>query len=158
MKLKAMISGLFMASALMLGSCKEKDTTVQTRVDENIRANQSAANTTVMVNDGVATISGQVESEASKAEIEKMVHDTKGVKSVVNNVTIKMPDPVVISGDSALENGVRDATKDYPTVTATVMDGVITLNGSIEKSKLPDLMMSLNSLQPKKIENKLTTK
>jgi hypothetical protein len=55
-------------------------------------------------------------------------------------------------------SAVRDATKDYPTVVATVADGVITLTGEISKASLPKLMMTLNSLKPKKIENKLTTK
>lgn len=155
--MKTILSGLLMGSALMFGSCKEKDATIQTRVDETVRANQTASNTTVMVNDGVATLSGEVESEAARMEVENMVKGTKGVKSVVNNITVRAADPVVISGDGALESGVRDATKDYPGVTATVMNGVVTLNGTIEKSKLPDLMMSLNSLQPKQIENKLTT-
>ncbi len=66
--------------------------------------------------------------------------------------------PVVVSPDAPLQQGVQDATKDYPTVTATVLDGVITLNGTIAKDKLQPLMMSLNALQPKKIENKLTVK
>jgi hypothetical protein len=39
-----------------------------------------------------------------------------------------------------------------------VADGVITLTGEISKASLPKLMMSLNALQPRKIDNKLTIK
>lgn len=68
------------------------------------------------------------------------------------------PAPVVIAPDTALQAGVRDATKDYPGVKADVNGGEITLTGQIRRSKLPNLMMSLNSLKPKKINNQLTIK
>lgn len=65
------------------------------------------------------------------------------------------PAPVEISGDDALRTSVTDATKDYPGVTAAVNNGEITLTGSLQRSKLPDLMQRLNSLKPKKINNNL---
>lgn len=66
--------------------------------------------------------------------------------------------PVEIAEDDALQTGVKDATKDYPGVQATVNNGEITLTGQIERSRLPNLMQSLNSLKPKKINNQLTIK
>jgi osmotically-inducible protein OsmY len=66
--------------------------------------------------------------------------------------------PVQISPDDELNKGVRDATKDYPGVNATVSNGEITLSGEITRDKLPRLMQSLNSLHPKKINNNLTIK
>lgn len=68
------------------------------------------------------------------------------------------PAPVEVAPDTALQSGVRDATKDYPGVKADVNNGEITLTGEIKRSKLADLMMSLNSLKPKKINNQLTVK
>ncbi len=68
------------------------------------------------------------------------------------------PAPVEVATDTALQRGVRDATKDHPGVKADVSGGEITLTGEIKRSKLPDLMMSLNSLKPKKINNQLTIK
>ena len=83
----------------------------------------------------------------------------KGVKSVVNNLTVTPPPaPVEINTDSTLTQGVADATKDFPSVTATINNGEITLTGSIQRSNLPKLMQSLNSLHPKKINNQLTIK
>ena len=64
--------------------------------------------------------------------------------------------PVEVSSDDALRSGVKDATKDYPTVTATVENGEVTLTGTLERSKLQDLMQSINSLNPKKVNNQLT--
>lgn len=66
--------------------------------------------------------------------------------------------PVTISSDDELRQGVTDATKDYPGVTATVNSGVITLTGEIERDRLPNLMQALNSLHPQKIDNNLTVK
>jgi hypothetical protein len=64
--------------------------------------------------------------------------------------------PVDVSSDESLRSGVKDATKDYPTVTATVDNGEITLTGTLQRDKLPTLMQTLNSLNPKKVNNQLT--
>lgn len=63
-----------------------------------------------------------------------------------------------ISSDAALEQGVKDATKDYPAVTASVSNGEVTLTGTIERDKLPMLLQSINGLNPKKVNNQLTIK
>lgn len=63
-----------------------------------------------------------------------------------------------ISADSTLATGLKDATKDYPGVTATVSDGEVTLTGTIERDKVPALLQSVNGLNPKKVNNQLTIK
>ena len=68
------------------------------------------------------------------------------------------PAPVEVSADNTLAMGAKDATKDLPGVKADVSNGEITLTGQIQRSKLAGLMMSLNSLKPKKINNQLTIK
>jgi hypothetical protein len=68
------------------------------------------------------------------------------------------PAPAEIAPDATLQAGVKDATKDLPGVKAAVNNGEITLTGEIKRSRLADLMMSLNSLKPKKINNQLTVK
>jgi len=84
------------------------------------------------------------------------------VKSVVNNATVTPPPPppppVEIAADDPLTKSVNDAVKDYPGVNASVKDGVVTLTGEIKRSSLQKLMQSLNSLKPKKIDNKLIIK
>lgn len=66
--------------------------------------------------------------------------------------------PVTVSADDALTTGVKDATKDFPGVSAAVSNGEITLTGEIQRSRLQTLMQSLQSLRPKKINNQLTIK
>ncbi|MGZ3852501.1 MAG: BON domain-containing protein [Flavisolibacter sp.] len=64
--------------------------------------------------------------------------------------------PVQISSDDSLTTGVRDATKDFPGVTASVDNGEVTLTGKIKRDRLPTLMQSIHSLHPKKVNNNLT--
>jgi hypothetical protein len=75
-----------------------------------------------------------------------------------DNTTKKNPDTVIVSVDDSLRNMITDAVKDYPGVTATVDQGEITLTGNISREKLPKLMMAINSLHPKKVNNNLTIK
>jgi hypothetical protein len=84
--------------------------------------------------------------------------------TTTNTTTTTTPDnntsgsstPVTVSGDEELRKGATDATKDFPGVTATVNNGEITLTGTIKRDRLPTLMQSLSSLQPKRINNNLT--
>ena len=66
--------------------------------------------------------------------------------------------PVEIMSDDVLKNGLKDATKDYPGVEASVDDGVVTLTGPISRDRLPNLLAAVNSLHPKKTNNQLTIK
>ncbi|HEY6978400.1 MAG TPA: BON domain-containing protein [Chitinophagaceae bacterium] len=62
------------------------------------------------------------------------------------------------SMDDSLRTQLKDATKDYPDVTATVENGEVTLTGTITKEKLPKLMQAVHALNPRKVNNNLTIK
>ena len=64
--------------------------------------------------------------------------------------------PVEVATDDQLSSGVKDATKDFPGVTASVHNGEVTLTGTIKRDRLPILMQSIHSLNPKKVNNNLT--
>lgn len=154
---KIMLSVLLMFSMLVIG-CGQKDSDIKAAVEEKLKANtEMTAPLAVSVNDGVVTLTGECKDEKCKADCEEAAKSVKGVKSVINNAVVAAA-PVEVSTDDALTTGVRDATKDHPTVTATVNDGVITLTGEIKRDQLPKLMQTLNTLNPKKIENQLTIK
>jgi len=146
----------------MLSSCGVKDSTIKENVDAALKANADLAGVNADVSKGVVTLSGQCKDEMSKTAAESAIAKIEGVKQVVNNCTVAPPPPppapVVIAADDPLTKGVTDATKDYPTVKASVNDGVITLTGEIKRPELKKLMESLHSLKPKKIDNKLTIK
>ena len=159
MKFSKNLLALVLSLPLLFFSCKPKDSEVQKNITEKYAGSQELSGISATVTEGVATLSGEVQNPAAQTQAETLAKEVKGVKSVVNNVTVAPPPaPVEINSDSTLTHSVTDATKDFPTVTATVNNGEITLTGSIKRSDLPTLMQSLNSLQAKKINNQLTIK
>ena len=136
--------------------CKSKvnDADVKTAVETALQANPETAGLMVDVKDGVATVSGEAKDEAAKTKATELATAVKGVKSVENNVSIAAPPspPVEITADDPLTSAVKDATKDYPTVTATVKDGVITVSGELKSDSWKKLKMTLDGLKPKKVD------
>ena len=153
---KVLLATAIVATAGFTG-CKPKDASIKSAIEKKISATPEMAGTTVEVKDGVATISGTCKDDACKQMCEKEITAIKGVKSVVNNCTVAPPPaPVVVNVDELLLKGVADIVKDFSTVKTDVKDGVITLTGTIKKEGLMKLMPALQSLKPKKVENKLT--
>lgn len=155
---------LMAVSTLFLYSCKGsvKDSDLQAAISEKTQSIPGTGGITATVKDGVVTLSGAVTDVTAKTAYESAVTNIKGVKEVVNNVTVAAPqptpEPVVISPDETLQNAANDVVKAYNGVKADVKDGVVTLTGEIRKAELTVLMPLLHALQPKKIENKLTVK
>ena len=160
MKITKLFFSVILMSSMFFIGCAPKDADIKANVEEKLKTNTDMAGAmTVSVANGVATISGTCTDNACKAKCEELAKSVKGVKSVVNNCTVaSMQAPVEVSPDAALMQGVTDATKDHPTVKASVNDGVVTLTGEIKRDQLSKLMMTLNTLKPKKIENQLTIK
>ncbi len=151
--IKIYVATLF-ALSIAFTSCKPKDADVQSAIQQ-----KEASGITVAVSEGVVTLTGTVADEAAKTAAEEVAKGEKGVKSVVNNLILPPPPPPpapLTETMDAMASAIKDAVKDHPTVSASVTDGVITLTGSIKKDKLPKLMMTLSSLKPRKIDNKLT--
>jgi hyperosmotically inducible protein len=104
------------------------------------------------VKDGVITLNGTVTSEEEKAALENAVKSTEGkaIKSVVNNITVQQ---IEINTDTAdLSAKVAEATKDFPSVQASVNDGVITVTGELEQARIVVLKQALDALNPKKVD------
>lgn len=140
-------------------SCKSKtsDTDIKASVDKAIAAN-GISTVSTSVNDGVVTLSGEVKDESTKTSAETTARNVNGVKSVNNNLSVTSSAPVVITADDPLKASVDNTIKAYPGVSASIQDGIVTLTGEIKRADLQKLMMDLNLLKPKKIDNKLTIK
>jgi osmotically-inducible protein OsmY len=162
--LRLLLWGFAFSVAVQFTACKggAKDSDIQTSFNQKVQTDAKLSNITASVKDGVVTLSGQCPDEECRMYAEQSAKEIKGVKSVNNNITVTPPStttaPVEISPDNALQAGVKDATKDFPGVVATVNNGEITLTGNIERNKLPKLMQNLHALNPKKINNNLTVK
>lgn len=158
---KLWVTGVIFSACLGFTSCKGKtsDSDLQASFNEKAKTDTRLSNVSATVNDGVVTLNGQCPDEDCRTTAEQAAKDIKGVKSVINNITVTPPAaPVEVNTDTVLQTGVRDATKDYPGVTATVINGEVTLTGTIERNKLPKLMQAIHSLNPKKVNNNLTVK
>lgn len=153
MKTTKFLMSMVIATTLFFVGCKPKDADLQAAIQA-----KEAAGITVAVAKGDVTLTGEVADDAAKVKAEEIAKAEKGVKSVINSLTIKQEKPVVIAEDPILTKNVADATKDFPTVKAEVKDGVVLLTGEIKKASLITLMQHLSALKPKKIDNKLTVK
>ncbi|MES2777758.1 MAG: BON domain-containing protein [Bacteroidota bacterium] len=137
-------------------SCKPKDADIQVKAAEALK---SIAGVNVTVTDGVATLTGRVADEGAKAAAEAALKELKEVKSIVNSVVVTPPPPPVeVTVDDVLTTGVKSALTGFSGVVADVKDGIVTLRGNIMKADLARLMMAIQTLKPKKVENKLTIK
>ena len=146
---------------LQLSSCKggSKDGDIQTAFNQKVQTDARLSGVSATVQDGAVTLNGQCPDENCRNYAEQSAKEIKGVKSVTNNIVVTpAAAPVEVSTDAALQTGVKDATKDFPGVVATVNGGEITLTGTIERDRLPVLMQNLHALNPKKVNNNLTVK
>jgi hyperosmotically inducible periplasmic protein len=147
-------------SSLTFIACKSNptDSEILTSVNEKI----AGKGLTASVNNGVVTLSGECPTEDCRTNSADAVKSVKGVKSVENNIQVAsaapLPAPVEIASDEALKTSVNDVVKNYKGVKAEVKDGVITLRGEIKRDNLQNLIVSLNELKPRKVENQLVIK
>ena len=153
---KPMLS-IFLIVSLMVTSCTPGDASIAESAKAKVTA--ISPSVTVDVKDGVVTLGGEVADEATKAAAESALSGLKGVKSVVNNITVPPPPPppVQINPDDVLRQTVDSvfAAKGIKGVTATVSDGVVTLSGSVKKADRIKAMQVVNEAKPKKVVNEI---
>lgn len=151
MKVLRVVPALVLFAGLNLTSCKPKDADVKANVETALKANADYSPVTVSVNGGVATLTGTVKDEATKAAAEAAAKGSKGVTSVVNNISVTPAQaPVVVSNDDPLNTGVRDAVKDFSGVTYTVNNGEVVITGAKPADKVK-IKQRVDALQPRKV-------
>jgi hyperosmotically inducible protein len=152
---------IILVAAVFAIACNRGPSDEQLQTQLSSTLSSSFPGVTASVKDKVVTLAGTCPDEACKTSSETTAKNVKGVKNVVNNITVSAP-PVTqqpeISADSALKTSVDNLLSAYKTVDATVQNGVVTLTGEVKRSQLTTLMQSVNELKPKKVENKLVIK
>lgn len=143
--------------AVTFQACKESDQKVQEQVNKVLSG--EFKNISASVKDGVVTLTGNVESDAEKMGAQSAVSGVKYVKSVVNNIEVHQPAPV-INPDDTLKAGLEAAllAGGYKDVKVEVSNQEVTLSGNLKKSELKKVMQIANDAGPKKVVNKLTLK
>ena len=161
---RSILTALAFSGLLLISSCKGKqtDSEIQSSINEKIASKESMKGLNASVKDGVVTLSGECATEECRKDCADAVKNVKGVKDVENNIrvaSVATPSaPVEINNDETLKTSVNDVVKKYKGVEADVKDGVVTLRGEIKRSNLQDLIISLNELKPRKVENQLVIK
>lgn len=147
----AMLLALLLTGSIVACKSKVSDADLQAKV-ETVTA--GSPNVVVGVAEGVVTLTGTVATEEEKNSLGEAAKnaDANNVKSVVNELIIDQAPIQTNSDDADLITKVIDATKDYPTVNVDVKDGVITVTGSIEQTRVQPLKMALDALNPKKVD------
>ncbi|MGI8599337.1 MAG: BON domain-containing protein [Chitinophagaceae bacterium] len=145
-----------LVAGLALQSCKTKDSDIQSSYQKEISNDAQLSSISATVNDGIITLTGQCPDQACRTNAEEKAKKTKGVKSVVNNISVGSPAPVVIEDDAALRTSVNNVVRNFPGVNADVNGGIVTLRGNIARNDLQRLMPQLHALNPKNIDNQLT--
>jgi hyperosmotically inducible periplasmic protein len=159
LKISRWIMGLCMLlSITVIPSCKgkNKDGDIQTAFNSKVQSDPNLAGVTATVADGTVTLTGSCADEACRTNAEKSVKDIDGVKKVVNNIQVVQ---VQVTDDAPLRSSVEQTIRSYNGVQADVNGGIITLRGTVDdRDKLQQLMMDLNALRPKRIDNQLVIK
>lgn len=135
-----------------------------------VKANVSAANTTVAAKDGVVTLGGTADNAAQKELTEVYAKDIDGVKSVKNDIVVKaVPAPAETMGekidDASITTQVKFALLSHKSTSAlktkvTTNDGVIAISGEAksdaEKSLVTKLAQDVRGV--KSVSNNMTVK
>ncbi len=148
---------LFMAVLVCIASCSPKDEDLTKAIQSGISTLSS--DISVVTKDGIATLTGEVENAEIIQQAVALATGTKGIKSVVSNLTVKAPE-MVFSADDILKEKVMEGFSKYGVtgISATVVDGEVTLTGDITRAKLMDAMKAANEALPMKVNNEMTIK
>lgn len=151
------LSLLIIALLATVSACSPKDEDLTKAIETGIASISS--DISVSTKDGIATLSGEVEKAELIQQAVTLAKNTKGIKSVVNGITVKAPE-LVFSADDLLKEKVMEGFSKYGItgITATVVDGEVTLTGDITRAKLMDAMKAANEALPMKVKNEMTIK
>jgi hyperosmotically inducible protein len=146
-----------MAVSVLFTACKPNDSAVAESVKAKISA--VAQGLAVDVKNGVVTLTGTVADDATKAAVEAALQGVKGVKSVVNSLSVTPPPPpVVINPFEELRKGIQSAfdSKGIKGVNFNIdTAGIVTLTGTVKKADLAKVLQAANESKPKKVINNL---
>ena len=158
----------FVLLAGTLAGCNRgpTDEVLAQNVNAKLKADPALASRVINVTaaSGAVTLTGSVNSEAEKTTAGQLAQGVDGVKSVINNLTVRPPvvnaTPPPVSPDTKLKADVEASLAKYGItgVTVGVVSGEVTLTGDIARAKLQDAMKAANEAHPKKVLNKMNIK
>ena len=167
MKMTKLLMAVAIAATIGFVSCSPKDADIKTAVETKLKEKPDmTAGAMVEVKAGVATLTGECKDDMCKADCEKIASEVKGVKSVINNLTIAPPPPPVVAPpasittvlDATTQQKVKDGLKDIKGVTVEFVEDKAILAGSVSKADRMKIMQMLASAKVKSDVSKLMDK
>lgn len=156
MKIK-FLTILSIAAVMFMAACGKSDADLQKAVQEKLTADK-VTGVSIVVNGGVATLSGEVADITVKNKAAASAGAVEGIKSVTNNVTVKpAPTPVPPPADPALTGKLNEELKKAGCegITIAVANGTVTATGTVPDAKYVQCVQVINQSGLGKFENKL---
>lgn len=149
--LNSLIVIAIIAISIAFASCNSAvaDADIKMEAEKAMKADPMAANLSVDVKDGVATISGECMDSVCKDHCIKLVERVRWVKSVVSNCTIAKEKEPEVTADVAFRRSLYAIADGISTIKIGGMDGVVAIAGSLTKKEWAKLKADIDKLQPK---------
>lgn len=159
MKKTLAMAALALAVSFGSTSCKKKvtDADLTTQATTVVTTNPNAK---VEVKDGTAHLSGTFASQAEKDDMIAKLKAIPGIKDVMDMSTVAAPAPVqtTTAVDPAVQQKVKDAVKDFPSVKVDVVNGELTLTGNVSPTQARKIKESVDALKVGKVNFNYTVK
>ncbi len=155
MKIKY-LTVLTLAVAIFMSACGKSDADLQKAATDKLTADK-VTGVTVVVKGGVATLTGEVENITVKTKAESSAK-VEGIKSVVNNITLKpLPPPPTPPADPMLKGTLDENLKKAGCtgVTIEVKDGTVTAAGTVPEAKYVECVQIISQSGLGKMDNKI---
>ena len=156
MKIK-FLTVITLAVVAFMAACGKSDGDIQKAVAAKLAAD-NVTGVTVAVNDGVATLSGEVADITVKNKALASAKSVEGVKSVTDSTTLRpLPTPVPAPADPMLSGKVEENLKKAGCTgaTVTVANGTVTLSGTVPEAKFAECVKVVNESGAGKLNNQL---
>jgi hyperosmotically inducible protein len=152
-----LLSLLCVAVILFVAACGKSDADLTKAVNAKLAAD-GVTGVTATVNNGVATLTGEVADVTVKAKAALSAKSVDGVKSVTDNTTVKpLPVATPAAPDQALLGKITENLKkaNCGTAVVTVNNGKVTVTGAVPDAKYAECIQIIQQAGITGIDNQL---
>ena len=142
---------------LLLCSCSQEHKDREIKADLTVKAKDliDYAGVRFTVKDGIISLNGECPTAQAKNTVESKAKALYAVKGILSHINIA---PVVIGTDHQLKQSVDSILGNYPGVQAIVKDSIVQLLGQAKTDDQEKLLLSIQELQPKQLQNEVAFK
>ena len=151
------LSLLCIAAVVFLAACGKSDADLTKAVNDKLAAD-GVKGVTATVNNGVATLTGEVADITVKAKANASAKSVEGVKSVTDNTTVRpLPVATPAAADPALTGKINEDLKKAGCTgaTVTVVGGKVTVTGTVPAAKYAECIQVIQQSGITGIDNQL---